>query len=423
MIDEEKTITRTLMAFAIIALLGSLLILVSSLIQQHGQFVSASGAALAVFITCLVVLQLLRVHQLTILRIILPAIIYLIATYLIFTGENVGIHDEAVLLYSLVVSLAGLLLGKRGVVIFSILSVLAVGASIHAEIIKIIGSQTTTYDTLIAATIIYSTAFSMMYILVSILTNNLEKVRLNQRELTLANQELQNIRASLELQVQERTIAAENARSEALAAQKAAETQTWLVTGQAQLAEQIRGDLDLDTLANNIIQHICHYTNALAGAFFLTEGQTLRLMGRYAYTENIESKNIIRLGEGLIGQAAQGNAPAILQEIPADTMQITSGLGQSKPRQLLIAPLEISGRIIGVLELATLSQFTPEHQAFITRSAESIAIAVQTAQTRERIAALLLGSQRQAEELRTQEEELRAANDERQAQNNFSLNR
>ena len=58
------------------------------------------------------------------------------------------------------------------------------------------------------------------------------------------------------------------------------------------------------------------------------------------------------------------------------------------------------------------NEFTSAHQAFIALSAESIAIAFQTAKARERIESLLLESQRQAEALQAQEEELRSVNDE-----------
>ncbi|HEX2556964.1 MAG TPA: GAF domain-containing protein [Nitrososphaera sp.] len=417
--DEEKTIFRTLTVFMLLALLGAILILVSSLIQERGIFTSSSIAASIAAVSCLIVLQLLRIKQLFIPRIILPSVIYLLATYLIFTGTIVGIRDEAVLLYPLVVATAGLLLGKRGVVVFSLLSVLTVATAIYAEIsgviVNYIDAKTTAFDTLITAVAIYGLTFTMMYILVSILTSNLTKARSNQQDLTLANQELQSIRASLELQVQERTTAVESARKEAVAAQQMAETQTWLVTGQAQLAEKMRGDLNVTVLANNIVGHLCRYIGAQAGALFLVQGETLHLTGRYAYTERAGAKTIIPLGEGLVGQAALDNQQLILYQIPEDALLIASSLGESAPRQVLVSALEIAGRVIGVLELATLNQFTTEHQAFISLSSESIAIAFQTAQTRERMAVLLLESQRQAEELQVQEEELRSANEELRA--------
>jgi len=418
--DEEKTVIQTLYVFMIVALLGSILVLVSSVVLSRGVLNSFGISGLVGAITCLVVLWLLRIKQSAIPRIFLPSVVYLLATTLIFTGVTVGVRDDAVLLYSLVVAMAGLLLGKRGVIIFGVLSVITVGYSVYAEvnglIVNHIDIHTTSYITLVTVAVTYSLTFGMMYMLVSILTSNLEKMRLNQKQLSQANHELQSIRASLEVQVQERTSVAETARSEAESARKTAETQVWLTSGQAQLAEQMRGDLDVSVLANNIVRHLCRYIGAQTGVLFLAEGDSLHLMGSYAYTERPGAKNVIKFGEGLVGQAARENNQVILTQIPADTLLIASSLGESLPRQLLIAPLEVEGAVIGVLELATLNELTTAHQVFISRAAESIAIAFRTAKTRERIVSLLADSQRQTEELQAQEEELRAANEELQLQ-------
>lgn len=418
--QQDKSLLQVLTAFMILALLGSVLVLISALITDHGTLTSSAIAALVGTITCLILLRFLHRKQIVIPAIVLPSVIYLLAIYLIFTGKAVGIRDEAALLFSLVVAVAGLLLGRRGVVVFGILSVLAVSLSVYAEIsgvlVNQIDSSSTGYDTLITVATIYSLAFAMMYILVNMLTHNLAQARENQSALTQTNQQLQHIRDSLELQVQERTAALEGANREAFAARQSAENQTWLVTGQAQLAEQMRGELTLTSLANNIVRYICRYTDAQAGLFFIKNENLLHLMGRYAYTEHAEAKATIALGEGLIGQAARDQKSLVLHQIPENALMITSGLGESRPSQLLITPLAIDGRVIGVLELATLNEFTADHQTFIARSAESIAIAIQTAQARERIATLLLDSQQQAEELQAQEEELRSANEELHAQ-------
>ncbi len=415
MADEEKTIAQTLYVFTIFALVASVLSFVAPLIFTPGPITADGWGGLIGILTSIINLWLLRLNKLALPRLILPTIVYLLATYFIFTGDAIGIRDDAILLYVLSVALAGLLLGNRGVIVFSVLSVLAVETSVYAEIngflVNHITAKNTNYATFVTVGATYTMTFTMMYILVSILTRNLAKMHSNQQALSRANEELQSTRASLELQVKERTSMAEASQREAEAARRTAEIQVWLVTGQAQLAEQMRGDLDSTTLANNIVRHICHYIGAQAGVFFLVDGESLHLLGRYAYAAPDAAKTTIQMGEGLVGQAARENAQLILHEIPPDALQISSGLGEATPRQLLIAPLEIAGKVIGVLELATLNTFIPAHQAFIALSSESIAIAFQTAKTRERIETLLLQSQRQAEELQTQKEQ-RNAHDE-----------
>jgi len=418
--DEDKTVIQTLNVFMIVALAGSVLVVVSSLVSSQGAFTPFVLSGLVGGITSLVVLWLLRMKQFSIPRLILPSVIYLLATYLIFTGATVGVRDDAVLLYSLSVAMAGLLLGKRGVIIFGVLSVLTVGFSIYAEIngmiVNHITARSTNYNTLITVGVTYSLTFTMMYILVSILTGNLAKMRSSQLELTQVNQELWTIRESLEQQVVERTRAAESARAEADSARREAESQVWFTRGQAQLAEKMRGELDMPTLANNITSHICQYIGAQTGALYVLSDNMLTLTGRYAYVERSGKNSEFRIGENLVGEAAKAKKILLVDDVPMDTPLVSSALGEAPPRQILIAPLESNGQVLGVLEFATLVQFTPEHQTFIKHISESVAIALRTVQTHFQMSELLVQFQRQAEELQAQEEELRASNEAMLAQ-------
>jgi len=417
--DEEKTVNQTLYFFIIVALLGSISILVSALFASHGAFTTFSFSGLVGVITCLIVLWLLHIKQFSIPRFILPSVVYILATYLIFTGATVSVRDDAVLLFSLVVAMAGLLLGKKGVVIFGVLSVLTVSISVYAEIngllVNYITRRTTTYNTMVNSTVIYGLTFGMMYILVDILTANLSKMRSNEQALKQANQELLTVRESLELQVTERTRAAESARAEAESARRDAESQAWLTRGQAQLAEKMRGDQSLETLANNVTSFLSQYLGAHTGALFLVSDNVLKLIGGYAYSGD-ERKNKFRLDENLAGEAARTNRVIILKTIPEDTPLVFSALGGTKPQQIMIAPIVSEGQVFGVMELGTLAEFSSKHEMFLRRISESIAIGFHTAQTRIQVNELLKKSQQQAEELSAQEEELRAANEELQTQ-------
>jgi hypothetical protein len=395
--DEDKTVIQTLYLFIVIALIGSILILASALMTSHGVFNTFALSGSVGVITCLVVLFLLNAKYFSLPRVILPSAVYLLATYLIFTGATVGVRDDAVLLYSLVVAMAGLLLGMKGVVIFGVLSVAVVVGSVYAEVngflVNHITEKTTTYNTLVNAGVIYSLTFGMMYILVNILTSNLVKMRLSQQELTRANQELLTVRESLEQQVTERTRAAEIARIEAELARHEAESQVWLTRGQAQLAEQVRGDLDMHTLSNKIISHLSQYIGAQVGALFIASGDLLILTGRYAYVEHSGQKKEFYFGENLIGEAAKANHIILVNDIPADAPVISSALGETLPRQILIIPLELNDQVFGALEFATLTQFKPEHETLLKRVSESVATALQTAQTRVVMSELLAQSQ------------------------------
>jgi hypothetical protein len=384
--DEEKTIIQTLSVFVSIALLGSILVFVSALITYNGEFTTFALSGLAGGITCIIVLWLFRIKQFLIPRFFLPLAIYLLATYLIFTGATLGIRDDAVLLYSLVVAMSGLLLGRKGVVIFGALSIVTVGLSVLAEIFGYLGNyitpEMTTYTNLVNVVVIYSLTFGMMYILVNIFKTNIEKVRASQREVAEVNKELLSTRASLEKQVAERTRAAESARAEAEAARRQAESQAWLARGQANLAEQMRGELDISALAGNVTAYLSRYIGAQTGALFAAHGDVLKLTGGYACFAQAGHKSEFRFGEGLVGEAAASKTPVLLENIPPDALIISSGLGEALPRQIFIIPLESNGQVLGVLEFGTLAKFAYIHQELLQRVAESVAIALRSAQLR-----------------------------------------
>lgn len=235
--------------------------------------------------------------------------------------------------------------------------------------------------------------------------------------------QLQETLNSLEQRVAERSAVAESARAESESARaesesarKDLEAQVWLVIGQTQLTDAMRGEQDIPHLADNIISQVCRYAGAQAGALFLLNEKTLTLAGRYAFLERPGFNGKFQLGEGLVGQAAMDGEVLHLEDIPSTTLVISTGLVDVKPRQIIAAPFSANGQVVGVLELVTLSTFTQHHFKLLERISEGIGVAFRTAQTRQRLAELLMESQQQAEELQAQEEELRAANEELHAQ-------
>ncbi|GIK42396.1 MAG: hypothetical protein BroJett011_62290 [Chloroflexota bacterium] len=258
---------------------------------------------------------------------------------------------------------------------------------------------------------------------------NLLRSLANQVSVALGNARLfeQTNRSKEEAEVakekaEQARLEAEQAREEAEQARQAIETvnktlevQMWQTAGLAQLNDTMRGEQDTSTLAGSIIQQLCQYLNAQVGTLYVREEHSLRLAGSYAYTPPRHRTDQFRLGESLIGQAALEKRPIVLNA-PDDHLTVTSSLSQIQPRQVLIAPFIYNGQVAGVVELGSLTEFSPVQIEFLHQALESMAIAFVTAQARHRVNELLAETQQQAEELQAQEEELRAANEELEAQ-------
>ena len=216
---------------------------------------------------------------------------------------------------------------------------------------------------------------------------------------------------------------AEQAREEAEQAREAIETanqtlevQIWQTTGQTQLNERMRGEQDIRTLARNVIQQLCQYLKVQVGTLYVMEDNLLKLVGSYAYTQPKNLAHQFHLGESLVGQAALEKQPIVITDVPDDTITITSSLGEMLPKNILVAPFIYNGQVVGVVELGTLTEFTPVQREFLQKALESVAIAFTTAQARSRVNELLAETRQQAAELQAQEEELRSTNEELEAQ-------
>jgi signal transduction histidine kinase len=190
----------------------------------------------------------------------------------------------------------------------------------------------------------------------------------------------------------------------------------WIKTGQAELNDQIRGDLGLSTLLNSAVTRLTEYTGAHIGAIYLSEDETLKLVSSYAFSKRKKLSNVFKLGEGLVGQAALEKKRIALTDVPDDYIAVRSGLGEASPRNIIVQPLLHEGEIKGVVELGSLSSFSDSAIEYLELSSEGLSIAIHAAQSRQKVQELLEQTQEQAEELEAQQEELRQSNEELEEQ-------
>jgi len=410
--EEARYIRTVLYIVLATASLATGAITVAVWLAGYQSVVVATAGA---FVISLLTLGLTWRGYLTAPRLIVPVVALATGTYLVV--GNAGIHDEAMYAYPLTIVLAGLLLGRGGIVLYTLLSLVAISTIGHAEINGWLGtdfSDSTVYTNVIVFDVLLGFSGVLLYVTVGNLTQSLWRARHNERELAQSNRALEAIRDSLEAQVAERTRGLEMAKEAAELANRQLAAQMWQVAGQAQLGEAMRGEQDLPTLANNVIQHLCRYLSAQVGILFLVEDGLLEPTGGYAYA--IDLAQSFRVGEGVAGQAVRDKGLVLIGDIPDGHITVASGLGETVPKHILASPFVYEGRVVGVVELGSLAEFTPAQLEFVDKTMESLAVAFHTAQTRGRVDELLVETQRQAEALQAQEEELRTANEELEAQ-------
>ncbi|MFH1934046.1 MAG: response regulator [Pseudomonadota bacterium] len=185
--------------------------------------------------------------------------------------------------------------------------------------------------------------------------------------------------------------------------------QDWLKTGIARLNQVVSGDPDLATLASKVISEIATYLDAQVGAIYVARngiGAALSLMGSYAYTKRKNLSNVFKPGEGLVGQAALEKKQILIRNVPEDYIRVTSGLGESIPRFICVSPLIYEDRVKGVIEVGTLSEITDQQMEYLNQAMPALALAIESAESRTKLAKSLEESQALTEELRTTNVEL-----------------
>ncbi|MEO1052935.1 MAG: GAF domain-containing protein [Bacteroidota bacterium] len=195
----------------------------------------------------------------------------------------------------------------------------------------------------------------------------------------------------------------------------------WANQGMALFNDILKDDSENVTiLGDQIIRQLTNYIGANQGALFLLRGEDdeeayLERIATYAYGKKKFVDQKLDLGESLVGQCVLEKESIYMTNIPNGYTRITSGLGGSTPSNLLIVPLKIRDKVMGVLEIASFRLFEDHERIFVEKLSESIANILSNKQIAEKTRSLLEESQQREEEMIAQEEMMRQNTEEIQA--------
>ena len=193
--------------------------------------------------------------------------------------------------------------------------------------------------------------------------------------------------------------------------------QDWLKTNLARFTGMLQGQRDLATVGRMLLSELAPLVNAQQGVIYQMSGEAtagagqLVLLSTFADTpEGYERQ--IRVGEGLLGQCAAERRRMLITELPRGTAPIRSGLFRAKPKNVIVLPVLFEDRVKAVIELASLSNFTPSHLAFLEQLTASIGIVLNSIEATMQTEGLLKQSQQLAAELQAQQRELQQTNEQ-----------
>lgn len=202
----------------------------------------------------------------------------------------------------------------------------------------------------------------------------------------------------------------QNLRDKLYESNKQESVRNWMMLGKDQISNILRIHNDLDKLSYEVLATIIEYVKVTQGAFYILdeEKNVLNINASYAYNRKKYIQKEIKIGEGLVGQAAVERDIIHRTEIPDNYITITSGIiGDKKPQSLLIVPLITEDKLQGTLELASLNTFTQVEIEFLKEIGEIVARAIFNLKITSKTEKLLKESQQMTAELKENEEMLR----------------
>jgi len=192
------------------------------------------------------------------------------------------------------------------------------------------------------------------------------------------------------------------------------EHRTWSAQGLARFSTLFReAEDDLEDLSRILVKELVEYTEADVGALFIAtelegEGEpVLEMTGSYAFDREKNIRRSFELGEGLVGRVALEKEPIYITDLPPGYIRIRSGLGEEAPTSVLLVPLLLDNRVMGVIELASLGEIPAYQIEFIRRLGDDLATSLARVKAGQQMKKLFEQTNMQAEKFASQEKVFR----------------
>ena len=283
-----------------------------------------------------------------------------------------GIRDIAFFAYTIPILIAALLIGWQGAAILTIVSVFAGWAFAYAETIQLFAP---TLDAPLNfardLTGVFILIDVLIYLMITSLQSSLSKSRSVAKELSSSNQELTELRADLQKQVEERTSELKKRASQLEAV--------------SSVARAIASVQDLDTLLPVITKLVSQqFAFYHVGIFFLDE-QRQSVVLRAANSPGgqrmlIRQHSLPLDAHSIVGYSTLRGEPRIALDVGTDYVYFNNP-DLPNTRSEMAIPLRVAGEVIGSLDVQSTetNAFSQEDIGVLTTLADQIAIAIENA--------------------------------------------
>jgi len=186
------------------------------------------------------------------------------------------------------------------------------------------------------------------------------------------------------------------------------EAQDRVKTHIAKISSELQQATTFADLGQKLLSMISPLINVGLGVFYIHNeaDNRLHLLASYGCRGDIHLNQQLEMGESLVGQCALEKAPITLASPPDDYIKIGSVLGESVPKFIVVLPIMLTGKVLGVLELASFKQFGEQENALLEGFMPILALSMQILDRNIRTQHLLEETQKQATLMEAQAAEL-----------------
>lgn len=152
----------------------------------------------------------------------------------------------------------------------------------------------------------------------------------------------------------------------------------------AELSSELYKAKDLVELTEIVMTDISSFLGVRYGLLYIAnqEQQSLELIGGYGVPIQELGKKVL-FGESLVGQCALNKAPVLMSNPPKNYVRIYSSIGSALANCILIQPLILNKRLLGVIELAAFRKFDDNDQAIIAEISLALAMSIELLKPKE----------------------------------------
>ncbi len=306
----------------------------------------------------------------------------LIAAVVVISLTTNGLKNASITGLPVILVIAAILLGRRSIYFVAPLTVAAAALIAYYDLNQQIKLVPAGLDDAIILPILLIGCAGIIQLLTSRLNDSVQRARKSEELQRLENIELEDLRASLEERVNQRTLELDTANQNN-------EKRAKQFEAIAQVTRTISSIQDLDSILPRITQVISEQFGHYHSGIFLMDDNNEFAILRAANSEGglgmLENKHKLLVGQtGIVGYVTATGQPRIALDVGADAIYFDNPFLPNTHSEIAL-PLRIADKIVGALDVQSeeSNAFTENDIEVLSTLADQVSIAIQNARTLE----------------------------------------